>query len=160
MHARQFTKPHTSRPVVKHSHHSHLAGAELVAESFFSVDFSGYGHALSYIRIFLRTKELLCRDLRNSGMPLRRCWPTTATLESQVGYSARYPSLSWQTRPSEWIEQRLQSVWSGRKNFSRRARQPMPCKNICRRWQTIPRTTMCGKWPPSFVFPCNAPVKL
>src|SRR5437667_425821 len=131
-----------------------------MAQSLFLVEFFSHGHALSYIRNLLRTKELLWCDLRNRDTPLLHCWPTTATLESQVGYSARYPSLSWQIQPSERIEQKLQSAWSGRKNFSRRARQPMPCKNICRRWQTMLRTTTSGRWPLSFVFPCNARVKL
>src|SRR6266550_1097727 len=191
MHARQFTKRHSYRPVDKCSqrktqdhpgssdaecgcraeqqpgsnrtadgHHSHLPGTELMAQSLFLVEFFSHGHALSYIRNLLRTKELLWCDLRNRDTPLLHCWPPTATLESQLGYSARYRSLSWQIQPSEWIEQRLQSAWSGRKNFSRRAKRPMPCKSICRCWQTIPRTTMFGKWRPSFVFPCSAPVKL
>src|SRR5438067_904836 len=86
-----------------------------MAQSLFLVEFFSHGHALSYIRNLLRTKELLWRDLRNRDTPLLHCWPPTATLESQLGYSARYRSLSWQIQPSEWIEQRLQSAWSGGK---------------------------------------------
>src|SRR5437016_14563280 len=64
-----------------------------MAQSLLLVEFFSHEHVLSYIRNLLRTKELLWCDLRNRDTPLLHCWPPTATLESQLGYSARYRSL-------------------------------------------------------------------
>src|SRR5439155_19462019 len=97
-----------------------------MAQSLFLVEFFSHGHALSYIRNVLRTNELLWCDLRNRDTPLVHCWRPTATLESQLGYSARYRSLSWQIQPCEWIEQRFQTEWRRRKNVSRRAKRRRP----------------------------------
>ena len=86
-----------------HGDHSHLAGAELVLKaSFFNV----FRHLAPIPETFFSTKDIFADDFRNRHGTRLRCRCRNRPLKSYVGYYARYPCLSCQSRQSESTEPR------------------------------------------------------